>query len=228
MFAAVIVVNTQTGATTAAKPAGTTTAAKAPAPGGATNIESITNYVVENFEMATAWEASMPRDQGIVSLLRKEGGPNEVRSKGEEMNKYILGLKVEYFRTGYNWFSTTPPRKIKVPGVTKQLNVWVAGRNYEHRLSFVITDFYGQMNMIGNEKLNFTGWKQITAQVSPFLPQDEYHSSMDRGIHLVGLRVECDPLYTHGKYYVYFDDITADTDLYLENYKDADDPSDDW
>ncbi|MEK6794849.1 MAG: flagellar filament outer layer protein FlaA [Spirochaetota bacterium] len=207
---------------------GAATAPKSSPSGGVTNVENVTNYVVENFEMATAWEAAMPRDQGIISLLRKEGGPADVRSKGEDANRFIVGLKVEYFRTGYNWFSAVPPRPIKIPGITKQLSVWVAGRNYEHRLYFVISDFYGQVNMLGNEKLNFTGWKQVTAQISPFLPQDEYHSSTERGIHLRGLRIECDPLFTHGKYYVYFDDIVAETDLYLENFRDADDPSDDW
>ena len=31
--------------------------------------EAITNYLIDDFEFANTWQASMPRDYGVVSIL---------------------------------------------------------------------------------------------------------------------------------------------------------------
>ncbi|MDR2049403.1 MAG: flagellar filament outer layer protein FlaA, partial [Treponema sp.] len=41
-------------------------------------------------------------------------------------------------------------------------------------------------------------------------------------------RIDCDPMEAYGSYYIYFDDLRAVTDLFAEDIKDADDPSDMW
>ena len=98
--------------------------------------ESITNFIIDNFEFANTWQGAMPRDYGLVNIIRREGGPADVVAEGEEENRYILGVKVEYFKTGYPWFSVTPPRPVKIPGYTKEISVWVAGRNHNNSMSF--------------------------------------------------------------------------------------------
>ena len=190
--------------------------------------EAMTNYLIDDFEFANTWQASMPRDYGVVSIIRREGGPADVVAEGAENNQYILGAKVEYFRTGYPWFSVTPPRPIKIPGYTKELSVWVAGRNHNNRMSFYIYDVNGKPQSVGNEALNFMGWKNITVQVPANVRQEEFRGQVEQGISFMGIHVKVDPRDSYGKYYIYFDQLMAKTDMYLETYKEEDDPLDTW
>ena len=77
-------------------------------------------------------------------------------------------------------------------------------------------------------KLNFMGWKQLTAAVPPRIVQDEYHFANLRGIKLLGFKIEFDMMESYGTYYVYFDDLRAVTDLFAESYRDKDDMPDGW
>ena len=170
--------------------------------------ESYTNFLIDDFEFANTWQASMPRDYGVISI--------------------ILGAKVEYFKTGYPWFSVTPPRPVKIPGFTKEISVWVAGRNHNNRMSFYVYDINGKPQNIGNEALNFMGWKKITVQVPAKVEQENFRGQAEQGISFMGINIKVDPKDSYGKYYIYFDNLEARTDMYLETYKEADDPIDTW
>lgn len=189
--------------------------------------EKLTNYVVDNFEMANTWEGLMPREQGLIKIKRTLGGYAIPRDEASNFNRYILGVKIQYFKSGYSWFSLKPPRMIRIPGLVKQISVQVAGRNYQHELSFVIRDFNGFQHTLPVGKLNFVGWKKLSMLVPASIPQNEYHR-YEAGIYFCGLRINCNPKETHGQYYAYFDDLMAETDLYTLLYKDPEDPKDDW
>lgn len=188
--------------------------------------ESLTNYLIDDFEFANTWTGNISRDLGVITLMRREGGPADVVSQGEN-NKYILGAKVEYFKTSFTWFSILPPRKIRIPGTVKELSVWVAGRNYNHTLSFYIYDVFGQIHKVGGSKLNYIGWKNLTAYVSPNIPQENIYSQ-NSGIDFMGMQISCSPNDARGKYFIYFDNIMAKTDVYLQTYSDVNDPKDIW
>jgi hypothetical protein len=83
--------------------------------------------------------------------------------------------------------------------------------------------------------LNFQGWKNMIAVIPPQqelgmsgIVQQNFHYSNISGIKVVGFRIDCDPMEAFGSYYVYLDDLRAITDLFSENLRDPDDPSDDW
>ena len=44
----------------------------------------------------------------------------------------------------------------------------------------------------------------------------------------MGIHVKVDPRDSYGKYYIYFDQLMAKTDMYLETYREEDDPLDTW
>ena len=189
--------------------------------------ESITNFLIDNFEFANTWQGSIPRDFGLINIIRREGGPADVTAEGEE-NRYMLGAKVEYFRTGYPYFSITPPRPVKIPGYTKEISVWVAGRNHNNAMSFYIYDINGKQQSIGNVSLNFVGWKNVTVQVPASVKQEDFRGQREQGISFMGIFIKVDPRDSYGKYYVYFDNLVAKTDMYLETYREEDDPLDTW
>ena len=190
---------------------------------------------ISKFEDAGFWYSTMPRDEGLTVLRRLPGGPldkepieGEEEVGIEEEDKYVLGMKVHYYRRGLNTFALFPVRPMPVEGITKTLSLWVAGRNMSHMLSVVITDYFGNMAIITMGKLNFSGWKKLTVAVPPSIVQRDYHYGDRMGIKVLGFVVNCDPLEAFGTYYIYFDDLRAMTDLFAEDSRDPDDIMDVW
>jgi hypothetical protein len=190
---------------------------------------------VSKFEDVAFWGASMPLDDGIVTIRRFEGAPagkkpmeGEQQAGIEEQDKFVLGAKMQFFRRGSGSAAIFPVRPIPIEGITKTISVWVVGRNYNHVLKAVIADYFNQRREVTLGKLNFMGWKQLTAAVPPRITQDEYHFAADRGIKLVGFKIEFDLMERYGSYYMYFDDARAVSDLFAEAYRDTDDMADGW
>jgi hypothetical protein len=190
---------------------------------------------VSKFEDVAFWGTAMSLDDGIVMLRRFEGAPagkkpmeGEEQAGIKEQDKFVLGAKMQFFRRGAGSVAIFPVRPIPIEGISKTISVWVVGRNYNHVLKAVVTDYFNQRHEITLGKLNFMGWKQLTAAVPPVIVQDEYHFSGERGIKLVGFKIEFDLQERYGSYYVYLDDARAVSDLFSEVYRDTDDMKDGW
>jgi Flagellar filament outer layer protein Flaa len=195
--------------------------------------QQLVEVSVAKFEDAAFWGDSMPLDMGIATLRRFEGGPAAKKPLEAEKglglpDRYVLGGKVVFFKRGANEAFFFPVRPIPIEGLTKTISVWVVGRNYNHVLKAVIADYFNQRREITFGKLNFMGWKQLTAAVPPRIVQDEYHFTNQRGIKLLGFKIEFDMMESYGSYYIYFDDLRATTDLFAETYRDKDDMPDGW
>lgn len=199
----------------------------------------IKTVTLDKFELADTWQGSMANDKGMVTIKKILGGPDPSRfenpvsnvNRYKQLNKFILGVKVDYFKTGHSKFSVSPPRRIDVPGIAQTLSVWVAGRGYNHMLNFIVDDYFGTRHRVFAGTLNFIGWKKLKAALPKNVRQrDDHMSQREYGIKLVGLEVVCDPLYTSGSYYIYFDNLETRTELFLESAeaRDPDDPIDDW
>jgi hypothetical protein len=154
--------------------------------------------------------------------------PDEAKLGIKEDDKYVLGVKVAFFRRGASYFSVHPLNPIPIEGVVKTVSLWVVGRNFNHVLRLQFEDFRGQAQELVVGPLNFTGWKKLTVAIPPSIVQTEYHYTYHSGIRITGLQIDCDPLESYGTYYVYFDDMRAVTDLFGESSRDSDDMSDGW
>lgn len=190
---------------------------------------------VSKFEDAGFWKVEMPRDQGVITLRRLQGGPldkepipDEEKIGLSEDDKYVLGVKVEFYRRGYVSFFVRPERPLPVEGISKTLSMWVVGRNTNHVLKILISDQFGHKAEITMGKLNFTGWKKMTVAIPTTIIQRDYHYNNRQGIKIEGFRIDCDPAETYGSYFAYFDDLRAVTDLFSEETRDVDDMMDNW
>ncbi len=195
--------------------------------------QQLVEISVAKFEDAAFWGDSMPLDMGLASLRRFEGGPAAKKPIEAEKalalpDQYVLGGKVQFFKRAANEAFFFPVRPLPIEGITKTISVWVVGRNYNHVLKAVVADYFNQRREITFGKLNFMGWKQLTAAVPPRIVQDEYHFANQRGLKLLGFKIEFDMMESYGSYYVYFDDLRATTDLFAESYRDKDDMPDGW
>lgn len=195
---------------------------------------------VEKFEDAGFWRVYMPIDQGVIEKRRLAGNPAlKVAIEEEEAleaeglslsgpDEYVLGVKASFFRRGNAEIYIQPIRPLLIPGITKTVSVWVAGRNFNHRLSLVIADFFGNVNIINMGTLNFSGWRRLTCAIPPSVRQIDFHYSDRMGIQILGFMIEPALMETYGTYYVYFDDLRAVTDLFADSSRDADDMVDSW
>ena len=197
--------------------------------------QDLVEVSVSKFEDVAFWGSSMMLDDGIIVIRRFEGSPlekqpipGEESSNIEEVDRYVLGSKTIFFRRAKSSVSIFPVRPIPVEGITKMISVWVVGRNFNHTLKVIIADYFNQRREITMGKMNFMGWKQMTAAIPPRIVQDEFHYAVDRGVKIVGFKIEFDLLESYGTYYTYFDDLRAVTDLFAETYRDADDMTDGW
>ena len=182
----------------------------------------------------------MSVDEGIITSRLFEGGPNAkvpiVEEEGLNIpDRYVLGVRIEFIRRGTNSITVYPTRPLPIEGITKTVSVWVAGRNFNHRLVLLLEDAFGRKFELLMGKMNFTGWRKMTVAIPPQAPdglngiiQRNYHYPHMMGIRITGFRIDCDMMEAYGSYYVYFDDLRAVTDLFSEDMKDKDDPSDMW
>ncbi|OQY41065.1 MAG: flagellar filament protein FlaA [Spirochaetaceae bacterium 4572_7] len=197
--------------------------------------QSLREISISKFEDAAFWYAKIGADDGIITVRDKEGSPAEKEPiEGEqevgitETDKNVLGVRVDFFRRGMIDFTINPIRPLPIEGITKTVSLWVAGRNTRHVLKLIIKDHFGNYAELTMGELNFSGWKKMVVAIPPNIVQRNYHYNDKMGIQIIGFKVECDLEETYGKYYLYFDDLRAVTDLFAEQNRDADDINDAW
>jgi hypothetical protein len=201
---------------------------------------------VDKFEAAGFWDAKISSDQGIISNRLFEGRPAaaaaepiaDPRYVGQDpkiVDKYVLGVRTEFYTRGYNEIFITAKRPVPIEGIAKTISVWTVGRNYNHTLYVELKDFFGNNFELPMGKLNFQGWKKLSVAIPPQNPdgrtgivQRNFHYASHMGLKIVGFRIQCDPEEAFGIYYIYFDELRAMTDLFAEDMRDADDMSDNW
>jgi hypothetical protein len=190
--------------------------------------------MINKFEDDGFWTGSMSRDDGFITLrkfeskgaLAKKPIQAEKDAKIDEPDDYVLGVKVEHLHRAVTSFSVIPSRPISMPGIVKTISVWVVGRNVNHQLFAMVNDQFGNTAKIPMGSLAFTGWRQLTGAVPPSIKQLNPRYEGRTGLTLQSFVIETDPAETYGLYYMYFDDLTVWTDLFIENKRDPDDMND--
>lgn len=197
--------------------------------------QSLQEISIDRFEDPGFWIPSVAANVGIImhrrvagSPMDKEPIPAEVEAGIEPVDEYVIGVRTDFFRRGPATISLRPVRPLSVPGIVKTLSVWVVGRNFNHELSVVLEDYFGNVNVLRFGRLNFSGWKQLTVAIPPTVVQRNPHYNTETGLRIRGFIIETDITETYGTYYVYFDDLRAVTDLFGEETRDPDDMVDNW
>ncbi len=195
---------------------------------------------VDKYENEGTWVAAMSADEGVIKGRLFNGSPAGKKPIPSEANmnlkdEMVYGVRVDFFRRGYNTFTVTATKPLPVEGIAKTVSVWVVGRNYNHTLKLLLQDYWGHNFELYVGKLNHSGWKLMTVAIPPQNPdgksgiiQKDYHYSTRMGLKVVGFKIECDPTDAYGSYYMYLDDLRAVSDLYEMEARDIDDMYDNW
>lgn len=190
---------------------------------------------VTKLEDSGFWFGIFPGDYGRLELRTIPGGSLQKESIAEEeqtalfeADDNVVGAKVSHFHRGKFGFSIRPIRPLPVEGIVKVVTVWVAGRNTEHELELRVLDQYGNRRVLPMGKLNFYGWKKLSVTIPPTIVQRLPRYNDRAGLFIEGFNINCNIDETYGRFYVYFDDIRAVTDLYAEETRNIDDMTDNW
>lgn len=190
---------------------------------------------INKFEDQGFWKVAIPLDAGVIGSRRVEGSPLDKKpikaesdAEIKEEDKYVLGVKAEFFGRTNTTLSVEAIRPLTCPGITKTISVWVIGRNNNHKLGVVCEDYFGHRAVLPMGKLNFSGWKQLTVAVPTTLEQRNPHYNNRMGIKILGFVIEPELTETYGSYYVYLDDLRVVTDLFADQNRDPDDIADNW
>jgi hypothetical protein len=197
--------------------------------------QNLKEVSVTKFEDPGLWSGVMPLDEGIIALRGLPGHPAGAKPLPDAQkiginipDDTVLGAKVIFFRRGFSQFSILPEHPIPIEGIVKTISIWVVGRNTNHELSVLLRGMDGEVAKIPIGKLNFVGWKQLTVAVPQSVVQTDYHYSDRSGVDVEGFVVNTAPLEAYGTFYMYFDDMTAVTDLFSQEQRSPDDMSDAW
>lgn len=208
--------------------------------------QKLQTVTVDKFESAGFWSVMISPDEGVANGRLFSGGPAAKADEPKPEERYAgidpklsdiysYGAKVEFIKRGYNTIYIMAQKPIPIEGITKTISVWVAGRNYNHVLKLIVSDFFNNQFELTMGKLNFQGWKKMSVAIPPQNPdgrsgiiQRNYHYYNQMGLKVIGFKIECDPMESFGTYYIYLDDLRAVTDLFAEDNRDEDDMIDGW
>lgn len=200
---------------------------------------SLREVSLDKFEREGSWTVHISPDDGTIAGRLFEGAPAMKEPLPEDEGKegedtQVLGVRVDFFRRGLDSFTIMSNRPIPVEGTVKTVSLWVCGRNQDHDMWVLLTDYFGRNYELYLGSLGFSGWKKLTCVVPPSpdgehgIVQSSPYYGDKPGFKIRGFRVDCNPMQARGSFYMYIDDLRAVTDLYdLEN-KDEDDMLDNW
>jgi len=199
-----------------------------------TAVEPLERVTLEDFEMAEDWKAKSTSPLGETKTLKmiqrglikdvfdekstpdaydvKTGSYSDAKQEERIGKNHILGVKTYFANRGFDRVEVAPPQEFIIKGKARQVSVWVLGRKYRHSLFAKFRDYKGNTHNIRLGRLDFFGWRKLTAPIPGFVPQSTRFSVLDKNIRFVSLFVTSDVNEPAGEFYFYVDDLEIRTD----------------
>lgn len=148
-----------------------------------------------------------------------DGKPWGIKSKEE---KKVLAVKASFDRKSYNWVEVYPKIPLSIRGRCESIDVWVWGGNFRYRLEVHLKDYLGFKHVVNVGWLNYIGWRNLRIKVPLHIPQSENYIPKLKVLKFIKFVMWADPGERAEGFYVYFDRMQIQTDIYIERF-DGDD-----
>lgn len=159
------------------------------------------------------------------------------RREPEERTLRALGVQAAFDRKGYNFLEYIPaqrdesgemvPRSITLPGRVHHIDMWVWGSNFNYYVDIHVQDYRGIPHVLRLGDINFRGWRNLRIPVPHTIPQDSRFTaeilagnvvSDARSLELTKIVLWTRPMERVNGFFVYFDEINVETDLFREPF----------
>jgi hypothetical protein len=141
-----------------------------------------TPYVVDGDEYRYTWKVAGSKfstktdNQTFPIISPVATAPQSLRRQKPDIKS--LGIQGAFDRQGYNWIDIYPtladgdgePVEIPLQGRTRVIDVWVWGSNLNYSLEVYLRDNMGLIHSIQLGQLNYTGWKNLRADIPVGIP----------------------------------------------------------
>lgn len=203
--------------------------------------QAVTNplerVTLEDFEEAEDWKAKSTTPLGETKVLKMvqrgqikdvfdektipdvrqpDGTYKPITDPDKQTDRigknHILGVRTFFQNRGFDRVEVSPPHEYIIKGKARQVSIWVLGRKYRHTLYVKFRDYRGNIHNIRMGKLDFFGWRKLTAPLPGYIPQSTRYSLLDKNIRFVSLFVTSDVQDVGGDFYFYVDDLEVRTD----------------
>ncbi len=195
--------------------------------------DPLDKIALEDFEEAEDWRAKSTTPLGETKILKmiqrgtmkdvfdEKTVPDALANESEQekqeqrtrINKnHILGVKTYFTNRGFDRVEVAPPHEYIIKGKARQVSVWVLGRKYRHTLFAKFRDYKGTTHNVRLGRLDFFGWRKLTATIPGYLPQSTRFALLDKNLHFVSLFVTSDVHEIGGNFYFYLDDLEVRAD----------------
>lgn len=186
------------------------------------NPDPLEKLILENFEEAEDWRAKSTTPLGETKVLKmvQRGLMRDVFDEntvpdngGDQIEKnHILGVKTNYTVRGFDRVEVLPPHEYVVKGKARQLSIWALGRKFRHTLFAKLRDYRGNTHNIRLGRLDYFGWRKLTATIPGYVPQSTRFALLDKNLHFVSIFVVSDVHEVGGQFYFYVDDLEVRAD----------------
>jgi len=178
--------------------------------------------ILDDFEESEDWRVKSTTPLGETKTLKlvqrglikdvfdEKTVPDNGGDKAEK--NHILGVKTYFNTRGFDRVELLPPHEYIIKGKVRQISVWVLGRKYRHTLYAKFRDYRGYTHNVKLGRLDFFGWRKMTANLPGFIPQSTRFALLDKNLHFVSLFVTSDIHEVGGDFYFYVDDLQVRTD----------------
>lgn len=133
-----------------------------------------------------------------------------------------LGIKVSFYKKGYNFFDFVPSDQKLIPGKVATLDVWVWGGNYDYFMEVILSDFKGYSHTLPLGSLKYIGWKSLSTPIPVSIPQDEPYLPRTKGLRFMNFRFWSSPEETSRSFSVFLDYCKVVTDIFRDTYDGSD------
>ncbi|MCE9501243.1 MAG: flagellar filament outer layer protein FlaA [Leptospira sp.] len=197
--------------------------------------DPLEKIILEDFEEAEDWRARATTPLGETKILKmvqrgimkdvfdentvpdgvdkdKDGKVTDPEQRNRIDKNHLLGVKTYFANRGFDRVEVSPPHEYIIKGKARQVSVWVLGRKFRHTLYVKFRDYRGDTHNIRLGRLDFFGWRKLTATIPGFLPQSTRFALLDKNLHFVSLFVTSDVHEVGGNFYFYVDDLEVRAD----------------